>query len=333
MSHIVDVDRCQCVDNSVALLQDSGLPCCLTGKSCYFCTMSDFFNIPEQAIGTFEAWSQLHIFVWDLERQHFYPYLPPLRINTSYPHCIALQNSDLADKCALFERKYVFERLGQYPEGLTKVCHAGLVEWCMPIFLERRMVTILYAGQHTRSPSLSVDLYDPQPTTDDFLFAKDLPLPELVSAERLALISEGLRQLAARLTQWLIEATAMAKRPFSPPSTSDLITRRNLILNFVHEHHTEPISLQALADHLHLSHSRVSHVVRETCGQSFSKLMTDARIRSSLELLVHTQLSVNEVAFKCGFRDPSYFFKCFKTAVGMTPRAYREHNRRLGRVS
>ncbi|MEM7116939.1 MAG: AraC family transcriptional regulator [Chloroflexota bacterium] len=295
--------------------------------------MSDFFSIPEQAINTFEKWSQLYVFVWDLEREHFYPYLSPQRINSSYPCCTAIQNSALDHKCTFFERKYVFERLGKHPEGVTKVCHAGLVEWCIPIFLERRIVTILYAGQHTRSPNLAVDLYDPQPTTDAVPFAGNLQLPQPVSAERTALISEGLRQLAARLTLWLIETSVMAKRPFPSPRKNDLITRRNLILNFVHEHHTEPISLQALADHLHLSHSRVSHVVREACGQSFSKLITEARIRSSLALLQHTKLPISEVAVRCGFQEPSYFFKCFKTAVGTTPRAYREHNRRLGRVS
>ncbi len=294
--------------------------------------MSDFFDIPEQAIRAFEKWSQLHVFVWDFERQHFYPYLSPQRINTSYPHCVAIQSSELVDKCTFFERQYVLERIGEHPEGLTKVCHAGLVEWCMPIFSEQRMVTILYAGQHTRSSSLAVALYDPQPTSDELPFAIELQMPEPVTADRSDLISEGLRQLAARLSQWLGEATVIAKRPFSPHTQNSLISRRNIILNFVHEHHTEPISLHKLAAHLHLSHSRVSHVVRESCGQSFSKLITDARIRTALDLLAHTQLPVNEVALKCGFREPSYFFKCFKSAVGMTPRSYREHNKRSGRA-
>ena len=294
--------------------------------------MEDFFSVPEKAIIAFEKWSQLRIFFWDLEQTHFYPYLPPERCNYAYPHCQILQQSDLRHKCNYFEREYVLERLGQYPEGLTKICHAGLVEWCMPIFLERRLVTILYAGQHTVAVAALVDLYDPQPASHDIPWAETLSLPRQVSPERLELIAEGLRQLAARLTLWLQEAQELMYRPARTlPIAKDLVTRRNLILNFVHEHHTRKVSLQDLAVHLNLSRSRTAHVVREACGQSLSQLIATVRLRSARGLLSNSELTVHEVAQQCGYGDASYFFKCFKADVGMTPQEYR-HQQRHGQM-
>lgn len=51
--------------------------------------------------------------------------------------------------------------------------------------------------------------------------------------------------------------------------------------------------------------------------------LLSCRISAARELLVNTGLSLNEIAFRCGFNSQSYFSDCFKRRVGISPSAYR----------
>ncbi len=293
--------------------------------------MTDFFNIPETAIAAYEAWSHLRVFIWDIDKTHFLPYLPPIRMTLDYPHCLALRDTELHDKCIFFEQTYIFEEIGKHPEGVIKVCHANLLEWCIPIYLNHQVVSILYAGHRSAIADTPVDFHDPQPLSTNLPWAGSLQTPKRVEKSEAILLMEGLRQLAARLQLWLLEAQTITGKPSPLPRKNDLITRRNLILNFIYEKHTEQISLADLAEYLHLSQSRTSHVVKEACGQTFSTLLMETRIRSATSLLRHSQLPVSDIAYRCGILDPSRFFKLFKQETGLTPIAYRQQHWQLDR--
>ncbi len=54
------------------------------------------------------------------------------------------------------------------------------------------------------------------------------------------------------------------------------------------------------------------------------------RIEKAKELLVSTELSLEEIATKVGFANSSYLCKVFKSTTGMTPLAFAEKARHLG---
>jgi transcriptional regulator GlxA family with amidase domain len=47
------------------------------------------------------------------------------------------------------------------------------------------------------------------------------------------------------------------------------------------------------------------------------------------ELLQHTELSMTEIASKCGFSDSNYFCRKFREMTGKSPRKFREEARNL----
>jgi len=49
-----------------------------------------------------------------------------------------------------------------------------------------------------------------------------------------------------------------------------------------------------------------------------------ARARDMLTVSTHRRLSVEEIAFRCGFLDPSNFARMFKRRYGVTPRDMRQ---------
>jgi AraC family transcriptional regulator len=50
------------------------------------------------------------------------------------------------------------------------------------------------------------------------------------------------------------------------------------------------------------------------------------RITNALRQLRETDLTIAEIAAKCGFSDQSYFDRRFRQAFGKSPREWRQHH-------
>ncbi|MEZ4865503.1 MAG: helix-turn-helix domain-containing protein [Caldilineaceae bacterium] len=285
--------------------------------------INDFFKIPELAICAYEEWSGLHVVVHDLDHTLLFPYLAADHVRHAQPWCAAVKSAGLLHKCHAFESDHLHRIIVDYPEGRVHLCHAGLVEWVAPIWLENRLALILFAGQRMPGQTLTNIAHDPGPPTRVLPWDKAMQLPSPVEEAESALLLEGLRQLAARLQNWLVEAQKFVGHPLQRPSQSDLASRRNFVFNFIYRHHYKNVTLADLAQELHLSESRAAHVVKEACGASFGVLVTAARIRSAATLLRHSNLAVAKIGVQCGFGDISHFHRVFKQQTGVTPAAYR----------
>jgi len=83
------------------------------------------------------------------------------------------------------------------------------------------------------------------------------------------------------------------------------------------------ISLQALADRLHLTKTYICHIFRDILGMTVSEYTHSRRIQAARAMLLETDLNVAEVAERVGFGSVNYFTKCFQAEEGVTPSRYR----------
>lgn len=67
----------------------------------------------------------------------------------------------------------------------------------------------------------------------------------------------------------------------------------------------------------------ISKVLKDRKGTTLRQYIIAYRLKLAKKLLEESSKSVNEIAEDCGFNDPSYFTKTFKSAFGMTPKDYR----------
>ncbi|WP_199615068.1 response regulator transcription factor [Paenibacillus alkalitolerans] len=63
---------------------------------------------------------------------------------------------------------------------------------------------------------------------------------------------------------------------------------------------------------------------KKKLGKTFSEYVTELRIKKARELLISTELSVEEIATKVGYIDYYYFNKVFKKQCGITPAKFRK---------
>jgi AraC-like DNA-binding protein len=59
--------------------------------------------------------------------------------------------------------------------------------------------------------------------------------------------------------------------------------------------------------------------VKALTGCTPVDLLRKARLSEAYRLLLDSDLSVSEIAYKVGFTSPSYFTKCFKDEYGKVP--------------
>ncbi len=86
-------------------------------------------------------------------------------------------------------------------------------------------------------------------------------------------------------------------------------------------------SLYNLADKFGMSLSNISHYFKKSSGETLSQYLSQLRMEKAKELLRDTNLSVNEIAERTGYVNPSSFIRKFKQMMRVTPGEYREmHN-------
>jgi len=101
------------------------------------------------------------------------------------------------------------------------------------------------------------------------------------------------------------------------------------MLIYIHEHFAEPITIEDLAAHVHLSKGECSRLFQSSYGTSIVTHIINYRISQSIPLLTGTHMTMAEIAGRCGFSSPSYYTKVFREKVGMPPLQYRREKSSL----
>ncbi|WP_160500756.1 helix-turn-helix domain-containing protein [Paenibacillus dendrobii] len=87
------------------------------------------------------------------------------------------------------------------------------------------------------------------------------------------------------------------------------------------------ISLEQYADRYGVSVFKLSRGFKQVMGENFIDYVTRLRLCKCMELLLATDLKVNEIAYIVQY-NPPYFVRVFKKHTGMTPGQYREMHKK-----
>lgn len=97
------------------------------------------------------------------------------------------------------------------------------------------------------------------------------------------------------------------------------------IRQYITLHYTEPLTLQSVAEALHISPYYASHVFREKIGVSPMRYMTNCRIGEAQNLLIASDYSATRIGAMVGYDSIHHFNAIFKKYVGLPPIQYRKH--------
>ena len=100
------------------------------------------------------------------------------------------------------------------------------------------------------------------------------------------------------------------------------------MLAFIQENYAEKLTLEQIAAAAAVSTRECLRCFRSCIRQSPMEYLMDYRIQAAKKSLETTDLTVTEIALRCGFNSSSYFTKQFHRLSSKTPAAYRKELRR-----
>jgi len=112
------------------------------------------------------------------------------------------------------------------------------------------------------------------------------------------------------------------------PSDSELaIANLQVVVTTIKEGLDQPCKVENLAQLIDLSAEQLDRRMKKVFRLSTKKFIIKCRLERSAEMLASTQLSLAQIAARCGFSDQSAFTRQFRETFLETPAAYRRRQK------
>ncbi len=110
----------------------------------------------------------------------------------------------------------------------------------------------------------------------------------------------------------------------------DLDQRFLSVLEYIELHLTEPdLSLDNVSNYFHLNKYYFSHYFKKNMNLPFYRYVSLKRLSFAVTMIKQNQISIEEIALKCGFPDYSSFYRLFKKEYNISPKKLQKEYKKL----
>lgn len=167
------------------------------------------------------------------------------------------------------------------------------------------------------------------------IFSGPMPRVEQIDLNAAAVLEALAREAAGELPGSGSAVTALlrlllvgllrsrARQAGAPQSAATRAEIHRRFRRLVEAHLREAWPIARFARSLAVTTDRLHAACTEAVGKAPQAILHDRLMLEARRNLIHTRLSVSEIAFDLGFRDPAYFSRFFAARAGMSPAAYR----------
>ena len=177
---------------------------------------------------------------------------------------------------------------------------------CFQPFLQNSAIPCIYlTGFDENGKEILQKLNQVEEAFDRKRFCYELKIKGLL-CEAFAMILYGHRQ---ELTKFV-------------PANLQELERLEKMLNYLNMHFTEVISLQDLADQVHLSREVCCRLFKKMTGKTITGYLEEYRVNKSFSLVQSGHYSMTQITEMVGFSNPSRFASAFRKRFGCNPGEY-----------
>ncbi|WP_062351453.1 AraC family transcriptional regulator [Bacillus kwashiorkori] len=105
------------------------------------------------------------------------------------------------------------------------------------------------------------------------------------------------------------------------PKYTAIVTKT---ISYIHEHILAELSLEKIATDLFVNASYLSSIFKKETGTTLINYVNQKKIEESKYFLLHSDISISEIANLFRFCNQSYYTALFKKINGLTPKKFRE---------
>lgn len=103
------------------------------------------------------------------------------------------------------------------------------------------------------------------------------------------------------------------------------------IKNYIQKNYAQKITLEIIAEVLHLTPVYLSIIFKNETGMNYSRYLTLVRMDKAKELLKRCDRNLTQISNEVGYDSTNYFTRLFKEVTGIKPSEYRRlHQRDIG---
>ena len=103
-----------------------------------------------------------------------------------------------------------------------------------------------------------------------------------------------------------------------------------LCMDFIYNHLYEKITVQRIAEQLHLNPNYLSVLFKREIGQTISDYIVGQRMEAAKNMLLYSDATCSEISAILAYSSQSYFIKQFRQTFGCTPKEYQRLNFQQG---
>lgn len=98
------------------------------------------------------------------------------------------------------------------------------------------------------------------------------------------------------------------------------------VLQYLTEHY-DSATLQSTADQFHYTTRFMTSFIAKYTGSSFGSILRELKLQNASRLVLHSELSFEEIAKAVGYNERGYLDRVFKKRFGKTMREYRDEQK------
>ncbi|KKR04400.1 MAG: Helix-turn-helix-domain containing protein, AraC type [Candidatus Uhrbacteria bacterium GW2011_GWF2_39_13] len=225
-------------------------------------------------------------------------------------------------KCEIYDASALNEaRIKQ--KSVIYTCHAGLTDIGVPIFINKKFIGCVTAGQILREkPSeksfrkFKEMISDLNLNTSDSDLKKHFFKTPYLDQEKLQAIVD----LISLVSNYIVDSQSKLLF-FEKIHEKDKIS---VIRGYIEKKYKNKISIEDAASRIFLSASRFSHLFKKELGISFVQYLNKFRIEKAKDFLLNTNMSITEISTETGFSNLTHFNRIFKKLEKQSPVSFRK---------
>lgn len=230
------------------------------------------------------------------------------------PFCRLIKDTQAGHAKCLACDEQAFKVAMSCKDTYTYRCHAGLLEACVPIIENEKVIAYLMYGQVLDDTPYEAQWNAaqercrwhrrPEQLKESFFELERIP------EERLEACAEIMSACTSYI--WL-------KRVVQSYQQTDA----QRLVSFIHQNYERSLTLDEIASELNMSKTKLCIMAKSQLNKTVGQLIVGKRLEAAKAFLQTTDLSISEISTRIGIADYNYFSRLFKVQEGLTPTQYK----------
>jgi len=226
--------------------------------------------------------------------------------------CSKLQSTPTGRQACIQCDRALLTSCKEAMHAVTHICHAGLVDIAVPILQEQEILGYIILGQMKKTENITAKRA--------YLDALTLDSAEMEALYHALPLFDELRTHSIATVAVMLAKYLLQENMLKPKSYQTL----EKVNAFIESHLTESLSAEQIAAHIGLSRSGLYKWMRNQLQCSVNDYVNQKRTLRARELLLDSELSMEQIAQMTGFSSAAYFSRVFKAHYGCSPMQYRK---------